>query len=103
MAGIFTFLNCIDFEVVLSHCEHASQAVDTFHAIIRKCISNYVPAVYRFNSTRSRLHSYLAHIQHKLKRKATARQVYKSFRTIEQLRPISAWLRNADRPYSNTC
>ena len=80
----FTYLHNTDFDYVFGQCcDDTHSAIDAFYSIITDCIANHVPLV--VGTPRSKFHTYPLHIQRKLKRKATAWRVYKSFRTPESL------------------
>ena len=73
-----------DFDYVFGQCcDDTHSAIDAFYSIITDFIANHVPLV--VGTPRSKFHTYPLHIQRKLKRKATAWRVYKSFRTPESL------------------
>jgi hypothetical protein len=79
--GIFTYLPNTDLNYIFGQCcDDTHSIINAFYSIITDCIANHIPLV---GTSRSKFHTYPLHIQRKLKRKATAWRVYKSFRTPE--------------------
>jgi hypothetical protein len=80
-SGVCTFLNRVNFADVFSKCNNIGETIDSLYDIINQAIATNVPVVQK--SRKAHYFTYPAHITRRLRRKATAWKIYKSFRTAE--------------------